>query len=88
MVGIVRSRYSRDNSLLTAYDMIASPAVRLNPAFSTLRNSSEPVPMDLTLYAPKSDSVTTHNSGTMTLISTYSIPDASRNEPEAPRLNR
>jgi hypothetical protein len=73
-VGIVSSRYSRDNSTFTAYERIAIPAVRLKPAFSTLRNSSEPVPMDLTLYAPKSSKVATQSSGRATLSIAYSRP--------------
>ena len=49
--------------MLIAYEKIATAAVRPTPAFITLRNSSEPVPMKRTSYAPASHKAASHSTG-------------------------
>ena len=48
---------------MTAYEKIATAAVRLTPAFSTLRYSSEPVPINRTSYAPASHRAAIQSTG-------------------------
>src|SRR5690242_4686575 len=51
--------------------MSASAPVRLSPAFSTLRNSSGPVPRNRHSYAPKTRSVRIQSSGSTRLSTRY-----------------